>query len=420
MLEEIKLKLHKKLHKKKEILWFVGVKEESFKDHVLTLTVPTESYIKEIENKYKALMIELVREDSNEEIEINSRVVSEDLLDFKPVIEKTKTFQEQRKEITTFSKKPNFNSQEEIMKFWKKPQIQFKKHLSKTEIISMPGKYGKEMVASFITFDSRYFTYPNDSRDFSKVDIKIKIANGKYMQYDLFRGIKAFGTDPIGQLNTNHGRVLLAIVHTWQENGCTFANSSDYAIVELSIKELAEKLGHDKMSGELYRWLHSKIEELAYFPNLLSLNGNEAYGFTFLSNVEAWSNKEEYKKTMLRLTFNPFVSRQLYERKAHLRNIDCYKIRNPTAFKFLIGYDKRIIKGNRIELPLNEVVNDLQIDYNNTDTMAKNFKRAFKVLKNYELNKKYNLKVELTKKEFDKKYYIIAERSEKIKQIALA
>ncbi|GHT43121.1 hypothetical protein AGMMS49921_10250 [Endomicrobiia bacterium] len=74
---------------------------------------------------------------------------------------------------------------------------------------------------------------------------------------------------------------------------------------------------------------------------------------------------------MLRLTFNPFVSRQLYERKAFLRNPQCYKIRNPTAFKFLISYDKKIFAGNKLKLTLKEVTEYLQIDYKETDVISK-------------------------------------------------
>ncbi|GHT38998.1 hypothetical protein AGMMS49593_09310 [Endomicrobiia bacterium] len=419
MLEEVRKKLKEELKKSYPSIWLDNIKEESFKNHVLTLIVPNDIIFKRINDEYKQQLIMLIKEIYNEDIEICLKIIYEDLPDFKPDIEKAETYQEQRRKITTFTNNPNFKNRKEIEKYYKNPEIKLKRDLLKTKIITMPGKYGKEWVACFTTFDSRYFTYPNDSRKTSKVDIKIKIDGGKYVQYELYRGIKAFGTDPIGQLNTTHARILLALVHTWQMKGCTFANSSDYAVAELSIKELAEQLNYFKMSGKLYRWLCSKIEELAYFPNMLSLDGNEAYGFTFLSDIEAWSNKNNYNKTMLRIIFNPFISRQLFERKTHLLNPRCYKIKNPTALKFILGYDKKIVKGNSVILPLKEVVKDLQIDLKETDTMAKNFKRAFKELKGYELNKKYYLKVKLTKNKKDKQYYVNAERCLINKQIVI-
>ncbi|GHT45083.1 hypothetical protein AGMMS49936_01750 [Endomicrobiia bacterium] len=118
---------------------------------------------------------------------------------------------------------------------------------------------------------------------------------------------------------------------------------------------------------------------------------------------------------MLRLTFNPFVSRQLYERKSFLRNPQCYKIKNPTAFKFLISYDKKIFMGNKLKLTLKEVTKDLQIDYKRTDHIVEAFKTAFKELNGYEINKNYDLKVELIKE--NKQYFVTAGRSSKNKQI---
>ncbi|GHT59870.1 hypothetical protein AGMMS49531_04700 [Endomicrobiia bacterium] len=65
---------------------------------------------------------------------------------------------------------------------------------------------------------------------------------------------------------------------------------------------------------------------------------------------------------MLRLTFNPFISRQLYDRRAFLKNPECYKIKNPTAFKFLISYDRTIFKSNKLKLPLKEVTQDFKLN----------------------------------------------------------
>ncbi|GHT36018.1 hypothetical protein AGMMS49592_6330 [Endomicrobiia bacterium] len=74
--------------------------------------------------------------------------------------------------------------------------------------------------------------------------------------------------------------------------------------------------------------------------------------------------------------------------------------------------------GNILKIPLKEITKDFQIDYRRTDTIVKTFKRAFKELNGYELNKQYNLKVELTKE--NKQYFVTAERSSKNKQVAVA
>ncbi|GHT35243.1 hypothetical protein AGMMS49592_5430 [Endomicrobiia bacterium] len=417
MWKEISTILREKLPDANHSLWLDPIKEESFKNHILTLTVPNQYYLQRIEAEYKPQITALIKESFNEEIEIYFKVVYQDLPDVKPIIEKTKTYQEQRREITTFNKNPNFKSQEEMELFWQESEDKLKKDLSEAQIISMPGKYGTEKVATVTIFDSKFFTYPNDKRKTFKTSIRIKYANGKYTQCELYRGIRAFGMDAVGQLTTNHAKILLAITHNWQKQGCLFANTKDSAVAKLSIRDLAHDLGYKKVSGEIYKWLHSRIEELTYFPNLISLNGKKGYGFTFLSSVDAWSDKKDYNKTMLRLTFNPFISRQLYERMAIVKNPKCYRIKNPTALKFLINYDKKIFTGNKLKLTLKEATKDLQINYKITGELVKIFKRAFKELNGYEINEHYDLKVELTKE--NKQYFVTAERI-KNKQIAVA
>ncbi|GHT69887.1 hypothetical protein AGMMS49950_03580 [Endomicrobiia bacterium] len=110
---------------------------------------------------------------------------------------------------------------------------------------------------------------------------------------------------------------------------------------------------------------------------------------------------------MLRLTFNPFISRQLYDRRAFLKNPECYKIKNPTAFKFLISYDRTIFKSNKLKLPLKEVTQDLQIEYKRTGDMVKTFKIGFKELNGYKINDHYNLEVDLIKE--NKQYFVTAQ-----------
>ncbi|GHT34121.1 hypothetical protein AGMMS49592_3690 [Endomicrobiia bacterium] len=418
MLEEIRTELQEKIPDTDHALWLDAVKEESFKNHILTLIIPNEYFIKPIETIYKLQIIKLIKENFNEDIEICLKIVYPNLPDIEPIIEKTETYQDERRENTTFGSSPNFKSQEEMELYRQEPKSKVQKDLPETQIRSMPGEYGTTEVISFTSLDGNFFTYPNDKRMTSKVDIKIKFANGKYTQYELYRGIKAFGASAVGQLTTNHAKILLAILHTWQKQGSRFAGTKDFAIVEISIRELAETLGCKKMSGAYFKWLYSKIGELISFPNLILLNKKEGCSFSFLSSVDAWSDKKDYNKTMLRLTFNPFISRQLYERRASLREPQYYKIKNPIAFKFLVYYDKTIYKSNKLKIPLKEVTKELQIKYTRTGDMAKTFKTAFKELDGYKLDKDYNLKVKLIKA--NKQYYVIAVRYQKNEQTAAA
>ncbi|GHT75772.1 hypothetical protein AGMMS50222_07370 [Endomicrobiia bacterium] len=406
MWEEIKIKLQEKLSEEDHSLWLDPIKEESLKNHTLTLIIPNKIYLEQMETKYKPHITNTIKENFNKNIKICFKIIEEDIPNVKQRIEKTKTYQQQRKELTTFDKSPNFRSQEEMDLYLKKPEIKLQKDLAVTQLKPMPGRYGTTMAASFTSFDSRYFTYPNDKRKSSKVDIKIKYANGKYTQYELYRGLNAFGMPAVGQLNTTHARILLALVHMWQKQGCLFAGIRDFAVVEISIRELAKDLDYKKISGALYKWLYLRIGELISFPSLLSLDGNTGRGFTFLSSVDAWSNKKDYNKTMLRLTFNPFISRQLYDRRAFLKNPECYKIKNPIAFKFLMSYDRSIFKGNKLKLPFREVIKTLQIDYKRIDVTVKALKRAIKELNKYEINEHYNLKVDLIKE--NKQYFVTA------------
>jgi hypothetical protein len=283
-------------------------------------------------------------------------------------------------------------------------------NLTSAQLKPMPGKYGTKAVASFTSFDSRYFTYPSDKRKSTKVTINVKNENGTETEYFLHRGLSGIGLHPEGQLNTTHAKILLAIVYIWQKQGCLFAGTKENAVVDTSVRELAQELGYKngKIGGQTLKWLYTRIQELFKFPYLISNDTGDWGLFRFVTNINAWSNKDNYDKSMVRLTFHHFISRQLYERKAFLRNTDCYKIKNPTAFKFLFQYDKKIFMGNKLKLNIQEVAKDLQIESKRKDSIIRTFKTALKELNGYELSDKYTLKVELIKDE--KQYFIIAEQ----------
>ncbi|GHT34962.1 hypothetical protein AGMMS49592_5080 [Endomicrobiia bacterium] len=418
MLEEIKIKLQEKISKEDYSLWIEPIKEESYKNNILTIVVPNVYYTERIKTVYKSQMIELANEIFNERIEIGLKIAYQDSLTVELMIDETETHQEQNNKTKTWDGNPNFKDLEEFNLFWQKPVGKLSEDIPPTQIKSMPDKYGATRVVCFTSFAGIFFTHPKDKNKFYKVRVKYKFANGKSMEYDLYRGIEAFGRPPVGQLTTTHAKILLAIIHIWQEQGCRFAGTREHAIVDITIRELANKLNYKKISGYTFKWLYTKVKELTCFPNLLSRDGKTGESFTFLRNSRTWSDKKDYNKIKLQLIFDSFISRQLYEKKAILRNYKCYRIIKPTAFKFLIQYDRKIYMGNILEIPLKKVVEELQINpKSRIGDVVKTFKTAFAELDGYELDEKYNLQVELAKKK--KEYIVIAKRYSKNKRIKI-
>lgn len=419
--EQIKGKI-KELKPKQYELWLEPLKYKELKDNVLTISVPNRIFLSKFEEIYTDDIKQYANDIFGKKLEIKIVIEEGKQEEYNPYRQlkqsKKKSFQEQRREKTTFDKTTNFRSQEELNAFIQDS----KKHTEKTEqeeqnqpkqleLISMPGKYGIAKVVNFATFDSRFFTYPSDKRQSSKVNIKIKFENGSYKEYDLYRGLFYKGDKGSGQLNTTHAKILLAIIHLWQQQGSKFADKNGYfAIVNVSIRELAEILGYKQFGGKNFKDLFDKVMDLTKVPNLL-VSGEETFSMQFLSNLGVSSIANERQKTVINLQINPFISKQLYERKAFLRNPDIYRIKNPTAFKFLICYDKKIFKGNTLKLDVKEVAKDLQLE-SRMDSIIRTLKTAIQELNNYELHENYLLKVELVKE--DKKYFVIAQRVSKI------
>jgi hypothetical protein len=414
MWEEISNKLKEKIQETEYSLWFNPVRENKFENKNLFLNVPNEYYRQRIENNYKKLIQEIAKSITNFNIELSFNILPIEIPAAEPIETKSKKlYQEQKRELTTFDNSPNFKSQKEMELYLRSPEKTTIENLPSAQLKPMPGKYGTKAVASFTSFDSRFFTYPSDKRKSTKVTIKFKYANGINKECDLYRGIEAFGMPAIGQLNTTHAKILLAIVYIWQKQGSMFGGTKDFAVVDISLRELARELGYNKIGGQTLKWLYLRVKELTSFPNMFHFEGQSGNGFTFLTSINTWSDKENYDKLMLRLTFHPFVSRQFYERKAFLRNTDCYKIKNPTAFKFLVCYDKKIFMGNKIKLSIREVAKDLQLESKKLSNLVSVIKTALKELNGYDLNDKYTLKAELIKD--GKQYFIIAERVVKTK-----
>ncbi|GHT55686.1 hypothetical protein AGMMS50233_06020 [Endomicrobiia bacterium] len=418
MLEEIKIKLREKIPSSIYSLWMEPIKEESYNNHILTIIVPNAYYTEKVK-LYKSLMIELANEIFNESIEISLKIACQDPFSAEVTIEETETHLEQNNKTNTWNGNPNFKDLEEFNLFWQRPVKKLDEDIPHTQIKPMPNKYGKAKVVCFTSFSAAFFTHPKDKDKYYKVRLKFKFANGKNIEYDLYRGIEAFGRPPIGQLTTTHGKILLAIIHIWQEQGCLFAGTRENAIVNVSIRELAKKLNYKNISGYTFKWLYTKVKELACFPNLLSHDGKTGMSFTFLQNSRTWSDKKDYNKIMLELVFDSFVSKQLYCKKAILMNHECYRIIKPIAFKFLMHYNKKIYMSNNLELHLKEIIRELQINPKSRITdVAKTFKTAFAELDGYEFDEKYYLDVKLTKNE-EKEYVVMANRYSKKQRIKI-
>jgi hypothetical protein len=377
--------------------WLECIKEKSLKDNILTLAVPNMIYLKRFEEDFKSQIQTLIKEKYGESISIQFQI-TDSKLSVKPTINdkkiKTETLSIKK---TKFSGRPYFESSTELSLYTKDANLQAKKDIQNLELTSMPNKYGIKDVAAFSLFDSKFFTYPNDKRKKAKVELNIRFDNGTIKTYDLYRGQLTLNDIGRGQLTTTHARIFLAIIHIWQKQGCKFADAKGwFSAVDISMRELAKQLGYQKVSGADYRRLLQRVKELSDFPVILA-DKLEAYTFTFLGDVIARTlKKNKTNKLMLRLTFNPFISKQLYERRAVSRNPECYRIKNPTAFKFLLCYDKRIIKGNNLKLEIHEVAKDLGLVDRLSDVIL-SLKTAIQELNGYELNDQYQLYAELIK-----------------------
>jgi hypothetical protein len=69
---------------------------------------------------------------------------------------------------------------------------------------------------------------------------------------------------------------------------------------------------------------------------------------------------------MLRLSFNPFIAKQLCETKIFSRNPEYFKIKNSIAFKFLVCMccDKKLLNGVSVLKTAIQELNGVEI--NNT------------------------------------------------------
>ncbi|GHT56732.1 hypothetical protein AGMMS50233_09220 [Endomicrobiia bacterium] len=417
MWETIKKELKLKIPNGEYDLWINTIKQGNFQNNILYLTVPNNIYIQQIESHYLSIMKTVVKLINNTDLQINYNINDETNTPI-PVLPITSSPKLDSNKITQQHLDPNLKNHLELEKYLKKSEDTNRESLEYKNVVEMTPKFSSKSVVSITSMDSKYFTYSTDRRKSAIVDVKYNFTNEESKVYKLYRGIEAFGISAVGQLTTNHARILFAIIHTWQKNGCKFNGSKDQAVVDLSLRQLITDLGYTSISGTIFKLIYSRIKDLIHYPYVLSLDGIQGLGFTFLSSMNTLSDKNNYNKLIIRLIFNPFISRQLYDRKAFYRNPQCYLLRNAIALKFLLTYDKTIFMGNSIKVTIQDLANNLEIVYKRQDVLIKALNRALNILNGYELSEHYNLKIELIKE--NNKHYVIAGRYSKNKQITAA
>jgi hypothetical protein len=397
-----------------------GIKPKNFckKKSIIYFNVPNKYFKNEIEKRYKTTFEKIIFDITKKNIE-TKYIVNEKFFKLTSNSKNIKTKELYKKNIYTKNSKtkykwnklnPNFKNKTEFDCYItnsNKYPIYKNTNEQIINLNSMPIKYGYTDVACFTIFDGNFFTYPRDKRKKAKVEIKIQFYNGEYKIYTLYRGQLLINDEGNGQLNTNHAKILLAITHKWQEQGCKFVDKNGYiAFVDIYIRELTKQLGH-QISGTNLKYVYEKTTELSTISNLLC-DGEKNFAFSFLSRIDKLKIKSNNNKnkTTLRLTFHPFVAKQLYERKVLLRNPNFYKIKNHNAFKFLLCYDRIIFKGNRIKEEINKIAEKLELSRKRQDNLIRNIKNLIYNLNGYKLSNGYKLKIEL-QKEKDKKYYML-------------
>jgi hypothetical protein len=281
------------------------------------------------------------------------------------------------------------------LKVVQQPPAEIRQTLS-TKTLQMEKQYSKEKVATSDIVNSKFFTYPITSSKLKYATTEI-VFNGE--EYIVHRGKKTPDPDeePIGQLNTNHLRILLAIIHTWQEQNCRFFGVQALVNLSVTLRGIAKKIGYN-LGGKNIQWLQQKVKELTKYPITLERKTDgKATSFTFLNELTTLTEQKTYIKKVLKITLNPILSQQLYERKAILRNKDCYKIKNPTALKFLLTYDKRMYTAQeQFKLSIEKIAEDLELQGKKQDKI-KAISKVIKNLDGYKLGDNSEISLELAK-----------------------
>jgi hypothetical protein len=284
-----------------------------------------------------------------------------------------------------------------------------------TRTLQMEKPYGKEKVATSDIINSKFFTYPTSQK--TKYSITETTLNNE--DYIVHRGKTSTNPneEPIGQLNTNHLRILLAIIHIWQEQNCKFLEINTVIKLSLSMKEIAKKIGYN-LGGKSIKWIQQKVKELTKYPITIEKRDNgKTTSFTFLNEVTTQTEPNKRNNKII-LTMHQILSQQLYKREAILRPNTCYKIKNPTSLKFLLTYDKRIYAAQEpFKLSLEEIAEELELK----GTKQSRIRAINKVIKNldgYKISDKKQMKLELEKE--GKEIYLMVDKREEVQSLPLA
>jgi hypothetical protein len=285
-----------------------------------------------------------------------------------------------------------------------------------TRTLQMERPYGKEKVATSDIINSKFFTYPITSSKL-KYAITKTILNDE--EYIVHRGKKSPdpNEEPVGQLDTNHLRILLAIIHTWQEQHCRFFGVQALVSLSVTLREIAKKIGYN-LGGKNIQWLQKKIEELSKYPITLERKPDgKANSFTFLNELTTQTEERNNRKKTIVLTLNPILSQQLYDRRVILRNKECYKIKNPTSLKFLLTYDKRIYASQEhFKLSIEKVAEDLELKGKKQDIIEA-ISKVVKNLNGYNLADNSEIRLELVKE--DRERYLMVGKREIVPTLPL-
>lgn len=301
----------------------------------------------------------------------------------------------------------SYNLFAEIIIHKQQESVEVRQPLS-TKTLQMEKPYSKEKVATSTLINSKFFTYPTSHKTrYGITEITIDD-----IDYIVHRGKNTPNPEeePIGQLDTNHLRILLAIIHIWQEQNCKFLGINAVVKISFSIREIAKKIGGYKLGGKNIQWLQKKVEELTKYPITLEKKSDgKANSFTFLNKLTTQTKERSTRKSTIVLTLNPILSQQLYERKVILRNKECYKIKNPTSLKFLLTYDKRIYTAQEpFKLSLEKIAEELDLKGKKQDIL-KSINKVIKNLNGYKLADNSEITLEL-KKEGRERYLIVGKR----------
>ncbi|MCA6080098.1 MAG: hypothetical protein LE169_04325 [Endomicrobium sp.] len=423
--KEIKAEFKKEFDEKpdeeyKFDMWIKPITKAKFdrKCSELTLVVPNSYYVTSISDYFCDRMEAIAKQKFDMTISI-LLIVGDEIEEEPKRIEEDRTLfikkEEPQLEKGTFNKSPYFKNHSDFNSFIRDVKEQ-KIPENTTELNPMPCKYGIDDVATFSLLDSIFFTYPNDKRKKAEVNFTLKLADRSRVKMELRRGQITPADEGRGQLTTTHAKIFLAIVHMWQEQGSRYVDEKGYfSAVNVPIRELAKRLGYRKFGGKIFSYLVKAIESLVSCPFCLS-NQERFYSFSFFTSVSGDDDKGNYNRTVFRIMVSPFISRQLYDRRAFLRNSDCYRIKNPTAFKFLLCYDKEIIKGNTLKIGMHDIAEDLEMSSKMLLNVSSVLRAAFRELDGFELNENYKLKAKVIKE--GKRYYALAYREPKPKEIS--